>query len=238
MEQVNNQISTQSAGFNLTPISEMQLASGGKQILNCSEEEIKQVLRYALTLLGVPASKIPNDEAKHAMLVFIKRRLWLNKIDELRLAFEYAVEKRTEVKLTLFDEPFSVKLIMEVWDAYEKYKKGLIAKQPKTDENTMNVYQRGSSIIGQLKPEVVEGINSLAEKDKVKPEPAKKEKSKYYDMHQRWMRNFDNLKRKYEVPNTNGRMIYRYGRAMNIDDYFNKKFEQLQLAEKRNKDVL
>lgn len=235
---MENQISTQSGTFNLPAADAIGVAKQGKKIVNFSEEEVKEVLRYAMALIGVPESKVPKKEAKHQMIVYVKRTLWLHSGDELKLAFDYAVEKRTEVKLTLFDEPFSVKLIMEVWDAYEKYKKGLVAKQPKTDENTMNVYQRGSSIIGQLKPEVVESINSLAEKDKVKPEPAKKEKSKYYDMHQRWMRNFDNLKRKYEVPNTNGRMIYRYGRAMNIDDYFNKKFEQLQLAEKRNKDVL
>lgn len=234
----NNQISTQSENFNLTPLAEIQVAKQGKQILNCSEEDIKQVLRYALTLLGVPASKIPNDEAKHAMLVFIKRKLWLNKIDELRLAFEYAVEKRTEVKLTLFDEPFSVKIIMEVWDAYETYRKNLIAKQPKTDENSMNVYTQGNAIVKMLDTETREKIVELAEKDKIKIDKPSREKSKYHDMHQRWMKHWDKLRENYEVPKSNGRMIWRYGRAINIDEFFTKKFEQLQLYAERNKDKL
>lgn len=235
---MENQISTQSGNFNLSVSETMVLAKKGKRFVDCNEDETKAPLRYAMALIGVPADKVPKKEASLQMVVYIKRTLWMNTVDELKLAFDWAVEKRTQVKLTLFDEPFSVKLIMEVWEAYEKYRKNLISKQPKTDENTMNVYSQGNAIVQMLDPQTREQIVELAEKDKIKVDKPKQEKSKYHDMHQRWMKHWDKLKEKFEVPRSNGRMIFRYGRAINIDEFFNKKFEQLQLANERNKDIL
>ena len=87
----------------------------------------------------------------------------------------------------------------------------------------MNNIQRLSSIDSLLTPETKEKLKELGlEKEKPKQAP-----NRNYDIFQKWMALFDKLKRNFEVPDTNGRYIKRYGKMLNIELFVEYKTEQL-----------
>ncbi len=85
-----------------------------------------------------------------------------------------------------------------------------------------------------------ENIGKILAVIKFEPEQKEVVKTKdvpFTDVYQDWMRLFDKLRRNFEVPQTNGRFIYRYKKALNIEDFFNYKADQLfrvkQILKKR-----
>lgn len=212
-------------------------------IKNCSDEQIKLMLAYLFVLIGLKDSEIPTDDYKTGMLRktvlidFIRKMLWTKTIQDIKTAFELAITKKTEVDLALYGGTFSVKMIMEIMAAYEKYKaKNTIIK----DENQMNNIQRLASINNFLSEETKQKLEKLGAVEKVAPK--EKPKLKHHDTHQKWLRQFDLLRRNYEVDNTNGRFIKRYGKILDLDGFFKHKAEQLfvvnEYLEQRNSDIL
>ena len=73
---------------------------------------------------------------------------------------------------------------------------------------------------------VLEPILKAIENEKVKEVEIPKPEN--YDMHQRWMKQWDFCAKWFGVINTNGRFIKRYGKIMDRDAFFNYKLEQLK----------
>jgi hypothetical protein len=89
-------------------------------------------------------------------------------------------------------------------------------------------------IIKKGNPETIEELKKIgAPKVAEAPEP-----HPYHDIHQKWMRQFDKLRINWGRPKSGGSFIERYGYIMNLEGFFNKKAEQLQMARERNADKL
>lgn len=221
--------------------SSTSLSSESRLIKDVSESEIKMLLAYLFVFIGLKDSEIPTDDHQTGMLRktvlinFIKKMLWRKSIEEIKFAFELAVSKKIDIDLSLYGGTFSAKMVMEVIDGYEKYK----SKNVKiVDEFQMNNIQRLASINNFLSEETKAKLEKLG-KEEVKPKP---KLNRGHDVFQKWMALFDKLKRNYEVTNTNGRFIKRYGLILNLEGFINYKTAQLSIVtaylNDRNNDVL
>lgn len=231
----NRQMMQSSASLQTNKNAENQL------IKHCKQDEIKMLLAYLFVLVGLKDSEIPQDDLKTGMLRktvlinSIKKLLENKSISDIKIAFELAISKKIDVDLSLYGGQFSIKMVMEVVAAYDKYK----AKNfKKADEYQMNNIQRLASIDSFLTEETKEKLKQLgAEK-----EQPKKDVKRNYDVFQKWMAHFDKLKRKFELPGGGGRYIRRYGSALNIEAFVEYKTEQLRRVtaylQTRNQDIL
>lgn len=200
-------------------------------------EKIQSVLKYIFSLTGISERNLPSESGKVVLINFIKKYLSNNSLEEIVHAYELAVNGKINVDLRLYDNIFSPKNLVEVMNAYKVYLKEQ-AKNNKPSEVQMNNIQRLASIDSLLTPETKEKLKALGtEKEKPKPEP-----NRNYDIFQRWMALFDKLKRNFEVPETNGRYINRYGKKLNLESFIEYKTEQLHRAvaylDERDQDML
>lgn len=200
-------------------------------VKDSQNNDILAVIANIFVLLGTNPSKIPKDHSKAILLDFIKNRINCS-LEDLYLAFVCAIEKKTNVDLTLYGEMFSPKLVFDVVSAFKEFKNKQVKKEYKSEPMINN--DRFSSLIGMLKEKYPDTIEKLKEIGKPEIQKKPKEKLPYYDMHQRWMKQFEKLR--------DGRFIKRYHKLMNIDEFFNYKAEQLFLInnylKQRNIDVL
>lgn len=230
------QLPAQSQNTSLSPVarvSEALQSFGNKFIAGSNDEEIKQALRYGIVLLGIPEEKHGDDLAKAVLLNHLKKAYPTLTINEMKLAFEFAIEGKIDVETILYRGEFiSAKFVGGILTAYQNYKKKI---QPKKEEVKMNNIQRVTSILSLLPDEFKQSLGSIG---KEKESEGERKKLPFHDVHQEWIKRFDKLKLKYEIPKTGGRFIRRYGGAIDLQGYFKKKAEQLQLAKERNQDKL
>lgn len=205
--------------------------------LDNPNEKIQSVLKYIFSLIGLSERNLPSESGKVVLINFIKKYLSNNSLEEIVHAYELAVNGKINIDLRLYDNVFSPKNIVETMNAYKSYLKDE-SKKNKTQEVQMNNIQRLSKIDDLLTPETKEKLKELG-KEKEKPKPVM---NRNYDIFQKWMVLFDKLKRNFEVQNTNGRYIKRYGKVMNLENFIEYKTEQLQRVvtyiEERNEDLL
>jgi len=127
---------------------------------------------------------------------------------------------------------------METVKAYEDYKKANSIKLEIDPEIPRNNFQRVTKITEYLTPETIEKLKELG-KEEIKPKPKLK---RGHDVFQKWMALFDKLKLNYEVPETSGRFIKRYGLILNLEGFINYKTAQLTIVTNylndRNNDIL
>ena len=184
--------------------------------------------------MGTPKEKQPSVVEMTLIIGYLKIYLKSVHVDEIRIAFDLAIQKKFPANLELYGGTLSVNYILGVLNAYLQYKKKLLKDVQEQKAEHMNNYDRARGVLEIIskKPEMLEKLKEIGAEDKSKiqlPELP------YHDVHQKWMRQFDKLRIKYEVANG---FIKRYGYIMNVEGYFNKKAEQLQLAKERNKDLL
>lgn len=207
----------------ISVVNEIQVCAKSRLIHQCEDIEIVEVLNYIFVLIGIRAELIPKDLAEDVLIVFIKKRLLNISLEEMRLSFEYAVERRTEVNLTLFGDTFSAKTIMEVWAAYSKYKKVILEKQPKeqgfTNNQTMDV------ILKMLPKETVESIKSIGVVDKkvIKPVRVPTENELII---QDILREFDELHRKIDYEKGT-RMISYNGSQLTASEFLEVRLKEI-----------
>jgi uncharacterized protein YnzC (UPF0291/DUF896 family) len=94
-----------------------------ESLKQASDEQIKQVLRLAMVLIGLRAQNWPNDEEKIILLGFIRANFYQHKIGELRLAFELAVSGKLDLGengATCY-ENFSCEYVGRIMRAYRKW---------------------------------------------------------------------------------------------------------------------
>lgn len=85
-----------------------------------NEEEIKQVLRYSMLLVGLRSNNMPSEEEKFVLLNFIRTNFGNQTPEEIRLAFELAMAGKFNVDVKCY-ENFSCEYFGRIMKAYIDY---------------------------------------------------------------------------------------------------------------------
>lgn len=187
-----------------------------------------------MALLGTPKDKMPSSVEMVLIINYLRQYLKSLAVDELKLAFDLAVQKKFPVNLDLYGNTLSVNYILNVVNPYLSYRNAIL-KQVAPKEEGMTNMDRGTKLFEIIKERDPKLYEELRNKGKEEPKKREAERTAHWDIHQKWFRQFDKLRMKYEVANG---FISRYGYIMNVEGYFNKKAEQLQMAKERNQDKL
>lgn len=100
---------------------ELTLALKGDRMITLQNPEpILQALRYVMVLVGVRAQNLPNDHEKTIMVNYIKKNYGGHTPEEIRLAFEKAINGELDVDATCF-ENFSVLYFSKVMNAFREW---------------------------------------------------------------------------------------------------------------------
>lgn len=108
-------------------------AQNGLAIRKQSEEDLKQVLRYVMILVGLRGNNLPTDEEKLVLINFIKTNFANQTIPEIKLAFELAVAGRFSVDVKTY-ENFSCEYFARIMNAYLDYARAETRAIPKKEE--------------------------------------------------------------------------------------------------------
>lgn len=101
---------------------EIVLAAHQTRIRDLSAlEELKQALRYVITLIGLKAENMPSESQKMVLIDFIQSELANYTPEEIRLAFKLAVAKKFPCDVIHFQN-FNAIYIATVMDSYNSYK--------------------------------------------------------------------------------------------------------------------
>lgn len=201
------------------------------RIADAKNHEIIAAVKYVMALLGTPKEKQPASIEMMLLINNIRTYLGSVLVDEIRIAFDLAVQKKFVANLDLFGGTFSTRFFVDVLNAYVVYKHKL-EKQIAPKEEGMIGFDRAGAVLELIKNQAPETFEML--KTVGAPKPYVSEPLPYHDVHQKWMKQFDKLRYKWGRPKSGGDFIERYGYIMNLEGFFNKKAEQLQLAKLRN----
>lgn len=92
-----------------------------------AEDEIKNFFKYAFAMIGLQTDQWPDDLEKMMLVNFARTELTHYTIQELRLAFSFAVTRKFEIDLRHFGK-FSPEYLMRIVNGYDKYTSELIAE--------------------------------------------------------------------------------------------------------------
>jgi hypothetical protein len=81
------------------------------------EEDLKQVLRYAMVLVGLRGNNMPSEEEKFVLLNFIRSNFGNQTPEEIKLAFEWAVSGKLAIDAKCY-ENFSCEYFGRIMKAY------------------------------------------------------------------------------------------------------------------------
>ena len=84
------------------------------------EEDLKQVLRYAMVLVGLRGNNMPTEEEKFVLLNFIRSNFGNQTPEEIKLAFELAVSGKFEIDAKCY-ENFSCEYFGRIMKTYIDY---------------------------------------------------------------------------------------------------------------------
>jgi hypothetical protein len=96
---------------------QLMLASKGQTLRLSDENELKQVLRYSMLLVGLRANNMPNDEEKFVLINFIKTNFANVTIAQIKLAFDMAVAGKLQVDAKCY-ENFSCEFFGRIMASY------------------------------------------------------------------------------------------------------------------------
>lgn len=92
-------------------------AKSGQMLKFCSESDLKQVLRYAMVLVGLRANNMPTDEEKYVLINFIQSNFQNITIAEIKLAFDLAVSGKLNIDAKCY-ENFSCEYFGRIMSNY------------------------------------------------------------------------------------------------------------------------
>ncbi len=84
------------------------------------ENDLKQVLRMAMLMVGLRGANMPTDEEKYVLLAFIKSNYGNQTPEEIAIAFEYAVAGKLNTDCKCY-ENFSCEYFGRIMNAYIEY---------------------------------------------------------------------------------------------------------------------
>lgn len=90
------------------------------------DEPIKQALRYVFTLIGLRSDQIPSDLEKTVLINFIRGNLKNYAADEIKIAFELALNGTIQVETNHFGR-FSALYLTTIFNAYNKHRRTIAA---------------------------------------------------------------------------------------------------------------
>ena len=97
------------------------------------EEDIKQVLRYAMVLVGLRGNNMPTEEEKFVLLNFIRSNFGNQTPEEIKLAFDWAVSGKLNVDAKCY-ENFSCEYFGRIMKAYIDYARQETITVPQVEE--------------------------------------------------------------------------------------------------------
>jgi len=84
------------------------------------EEDLKQVLRYSMVLVGIRGNNMPTEEEKFVLINFIKTNFGNLTPEEIKLAFEWAVSGKLGIDAKCY-ENFSCEYFGRIAKSYIDY---------------------------------------------------------------------------------------------------------------------
>jgi hypothetical protein len=110
-------------------------AQSTQNIRTRSEEDLKQVLRMAMLMVGLRGANMPTDEEKYVLLAFIKSNYGNQTPEEIAIAFEYAVAGKLNTDCKCY-ENFSCEYFGRIMNAYIEYarQETKLVKRPEIEE--------------------------------------------------------------------------------------------------------
>ena len=99
------------------------------------ENDLKQVLRMAMLMVGLRGANMPTDEEKFVLLAFIKSNYGNQTPEEIAIAFEYAVAGKLNTDCKCY-ENFSCEYFGRIMNAYIEYarQETKLVKRPEIEE--------------------------------------------------------------------------------------------------------
>lgn len=122
-----------------------------KKISECPDEDIKMALRYVMILLGLTGKDVP-DEVEKAVLIDVIREDYGTRfaVDEIKLAFRWAMSGKTDVDKSFYGKRFSVAYLSNFMEAYEVKKKELIELDRRNKKPEMMVIEDNRTVEQRL----------------------------------------------------------------------------------------
>ena len=102
------------------------------------EEDLKQVLRYAMVLVGLRGNNMPTEEEKFVLLNFIRSNFGNQTPEEIKLAFELALSGKLGIDAKCY-ENFSCEYFGRIMNAYIEYARQETKSVPKEEESPKEV---------------------------------------------------------------------------------------------------
>lgn len=134
------------------------------------EQDIKQVLRMAMLMVGLRGSNMPTDEEKFVLLNFVRNSFGNQTPEEILIAFEMAVAGKLEVDSKCY-ENFSCEYFGRIMKAYIDWARNEM-RTAKVDEPEI---EKPIPSDAELKADAINTINSYVYKIQV----AKKNDGKF-----------------------------------------------------------
>jgi len=122
-----------------------------------SQEDLKEVLRYCMVLVGLRGANMPTDEEKFVLLNFIRDNFGNQTPEEIRLAFEYAIAGKFETDVKCY-ENFSCEYFARIMKAYIDYSRNEVKGLPKEIEPMKEVPSDQ-----ELKKDAIDTVNFYAD---------------------------------------------------------------------------
>jgi len=98
-----------------------------------NEEDIKEVLRYSMLLVGLRGNNLPTEEEKFVLTNFVRSNFGNQTPEEIKIAFEMSVAGKLQVDAKCY-ENFSCEYFGRIMNAYLEYARQEIKNLPKPIE--------------------------------------------------------------------------------------------------------
>ena len=121
-----------------------------------NEEDIKEVLRYSMLLVGLRGNNLPTEEEKFVLTNFVRSNFGNQTPEEIKIAFEMAVAGKLQVDAKCY-ENFSCEYFGRIMNAYLDYARQEIKNLPKPIEP---VKEKPSN--QELKKQAIDTANEYA----------------------------------------------------------------------------
>ena len=103
-----------------------------------NEEDIKEVLRYSMLLVGLRGSNLPTEEEKFVLTNFVRSNFGNNTCEEIKLAFEMAVAGKLNIDAKCY-ENFSCEYFGRIMNDYLEFARQEIKNLPKPIEQVKEI---------------------------------------------------------------------------------------------------
>ena len=121
-----------------------------------NEEDIKEVLRYSMLLVGLRGNNLPTEEEKFVLTNFVRSNFGNQTTEEIKIAFEMAVAGKLNIDAKCY-ENFSCEYFGRIMNAYLEYARQEIKNLPKPIEQ---VKEKPSD--QELKKQAIDTANEYA----------------------------------------------------------------------------